>query len=261
MPNAVVSAGQEDHRIRVARARRERMRARLLNAVLSVYPSDNTSGPALIDDVIRAAGISRGTFYKYFPSLEDAVAQLGTKLADEMAEVYTSILDVCPGAIDRVATAVQVGLLRAVAEPRWGMFVAHADLLGRGDHPALTGMEASLRLGVASGEFRFASMDAAVDHAKGVMIEGIRRLIRGEGPPDYIPQTTAMLLCGLGVTRGPAQRKSATVYRRLLDKGPHLSELWLRMPGDLGDEPKRKLSTEQGADGQRGLTDRAAVSS
>jgi AcrR family transcriptional regulator len=74
---------REDHRVRVAGEKRERMRDHLLGAVLAVYPGKPGQGPAVIDDVIRVAKVSRGTFYKYYPSLEEAVAELGAKLAAE----------------------------------------------------------------------------------------------------------------------------------------------------------------------------------
>jgi len=44
-----------DHRIRVGRERRERMRARLLHSVLQVRSNKTTRSPAMIDDVIKGA--------------------------------------------------------------------------------------------------------------------------------------------------------------------------------------------------------------
>jgi len=62
------------------------MRARLLGATMDVCAVANSQGPAVIDDVIRAAKVSRGTFYKHFDSLEQALAELGAQLADETVE-------------------------------------------------------------------------------------------------------------------------------------------------------------------------------
>ena len=75
---------REDHRLRSARRKRERMRAHLLDAVLVTYPGDEPGTPAVIDDVIRHANVSRGTFYKYFRSLGEAVEELAAQLADEL---------------------------------------------------------------------------------------------------------------------------------------------------------------------------------
>src|SRR3546814_6029616 len=61
---ASVVPNPEDFRIRVAADRRERMRARLLDAVLDLYQPGRGGAHLVIDDVIQTAGVSRGTFYK-----------------------------------------------------------------------------------------------------------------------------------------------------------------------------------------------------
>ena len=65
----------QDHRQRVAAERRERMRSRLLASAMKLIAE---KGPAAtsIDDVISAAEVSRGTFYKYFPSPDALVLSL-----------------------------------------------------------------------------------------------------------------------------------------------------------------------------------------
>ena len=98
-------APREDHRVRVAREKRERMRDHLLGAVVAVYPGKPGQGPAVIDDVIRVAKVSRGTFYKYYPSLEEAVAELGAKLAAEMVAAIGALYDSLEDPIERSATA------------------------------------------------------------------------------------------------------------------------------------------------------------
>ena len=230
MPRFVAPEGQEDHRIRVARERRERTRAHLLNAVLSVYPGNGEGAPAVIDDVIREANVSRGTFYKYFPSLEDAVAELGNKLADETAEAYATILAAFPDPLDRLANAIQLILFRAAAEPRWGLFAAHINHLRGGYNPALHGVTTNLSQGLASGAFNFESIDAAVDLTAGAIIEGIRRLISGSGSAKYIEEITAFVLRGLGAAPASAKRASMSARQRLSEKGELLAQGWASVP-------------------------------
>ena len=95
------SPPREDHRVRVAREKRERMKARILQSVLSVCSGVEASGPAVIDDVIRHAEVARGTFYKYYNSLDEAIAELGSVLADEMTvgiyPVYNVLETRCSG--------------------------------------------------------------------------------------------------------------------------------------------------------------------
>jgi len=73
-----------NHRVRVGRERRQKTRAHLLCAVLQVCSNESARSPAVIDDVAGYADVSRGTFYKYFDSLDQAIAELGNQLAEEM---------------------------------------------------------------------------------------------------------------------------------------------------------------------------------
>src|SRR3546814_15965266 len=74
---ASVVPNPEDFRIRVAADRRERMRARLLDAVLDLYQPGRGGAHLVIDDVIQTAGVWCGTFYKYFESADNDVVGVG----------------------------------------------------------------------------------------------------------------------------------------------------------------------------------------
>ena len=68
---------QENFRSRVAAEKRDRMRARLLAATMQVCGGPDV---VVVDDVVRAAKVSRGAFYRYFQSLDEAVAALVAEL-------------------------------------------------------------------------------------------------------------------------------------------------------------------------------------
>ncbi|MES2300806.1 MAG: TetR/AcrR family transcriptional regulator, partial [Pseudomonadota bacterium] len=81
----------EDGRLRLAAERRDRMRARLLDTVLELYQPGRDNAALVIDDVIRAADVSRGTFYKYFTSIEQAVDELGESLTSGMVADFRAL--------------------------------------------------------------------------------------------------------------------------------------------------------------------------
>ena len=65
------------------------MLVRLLSATMRVCADPGRRGNAVIDDVVRAAGVSRGAFYWYFDTLDEAIETLGRRMADEIsAETY-----------------------------------------------------------------------------------------------------------------------------------------------------------------------------
>ena len=58
----------EDHRVRVAALRREEMQNSLMFSAL-VLASDKSIHEIDVDDIIKHAEVSRGSFYKYFQSV------------------------------------------------------------------------------------------------------------------------------------------------------------------------------------------------
>jgi len=178
------------------------MRDHLLGAVLAVYPGKPGQGPAVIDDVIRVAKVSRGTFYKYYPSLEEAVAELGAKLAAEMVAAIGALYDSLEDPIERSATAFQLYLSRAIIEPKWGVFVAHLNHL-KPDHQMISHVATDFTSGSKAGLYDFRSLDVAVrllpvdEETAREMIRSLRGAalldrFRGRAPRDVDALVRAM---------------------------------------------------------------------
>ena len=215
----------EDHRVRVAREKRERMRARILQSVLSVCSGIASSNPAVIDDVIRHANVARGTFYKYYNSLDEAVAELGSTLADEMAIGIYPVYNVLENPLQRTATGFQFFLLRAVIDPAWGAFISHTGRL-TSDSVLLGHVTADLRLGMETGDFKISSIEAAADLVVGAQTEAIRRTLGGKHKGVYVRGMAGMVLRGLGVAPAKADRVVEQAYDRLCAEAPGSISWW-----------------------------------
>jgi len=214
----------EDHRSRVGRQRREKMRAHLLASIIAVC-SDERGGPALIDDVIRHANVSRGTFYKYFPSMDQAIAEIALQLAEEMTEGLLCVYDVLDDPVMRTATGFQTFLLRAMMEPHWGGFLAHIGLLS-GDNLLTEKIRSDIRLGMDTGDYDVPSVELASDLLMGAKIEAIRRLISGGATTDYVRGMATMVLRSFGVSPGKAKKCVHRAYDRLLVEAPGKISWW-----------------------------------
>ena len=201
------------------------MRAQLLDAVLSVYPGQSGRGQAVIDDVIRDANVARGTFYKYFPSLEDAVSELGAKLAHEMVAAIASLYDTLENPVERSATGFQLYLSRAIIEPKWAEFVSHLNHL-KPDNQLILRITADLTSGAKAGLYDLRSVDVGVRLVIGATLEGIKGIIDGHGSRAYVETMAGMVLRGLGVPPKAADKAVEKASRRLHEEGPSKLSWW-----------------------------------
>jgi AcrR family transcriptional regulator len=219
-------SGPENHRVRVGRERRERMRAHLLQAVLVACSGETSRDPAVIDDVTREAKVSRGTFYKYFTSLDQAIAEMGLNLAVEMTAGILSVYDVLEDPVLRTATGFQMFLLRSIVDQRWGAFIAHIGLLS-GNNLLVSKIKADITLGVKTGDYAVQSIDVATDLLMGAKIEAIRRIIAGERSLPYIHSMAGMVLRSFGVSPSKADRSVIDAYKRLAREAPSKVSWWI----------------------------------
>ena len=199
------------------------MRAQLLQSVLAVC-SGRTANVAVIDDVIKHAAVSRGTFYNHFTSFEQAVSELGLQLADEMTQGILSVYDVLDDPVLRTATGFQMFVVRAAIDPEWGDFIARIGLL-RADQLFASKIRADVQLGVETGDYVVPSTDIATDLLMGAKIEAIRRVIEGASL-DYVRQMASMVLRSFGVTPSRADKSVVAAYARLEREAPGKIAWW-----------------------------------
>ncbi|QOL81297.1 TetR/AcrR family transcriptional regulator [Pseudooceanicola spongiae] len=143
-----------DHRIAVAAQRREKMHRRLVEATVFVIAAKGPAG-AVIDDIIAEAGVSRGTFYKYFSTVPDVLLAAKIALRDEMLGLLL------PGGhkTEDPAAAVALDILRFMATfhryPLLGQFVVQVGGIEAGGPGAAIEDIAPMLLdwGVSTGRF------------------------------------------------------------------------------------------------------------
>lgn len=215
----------EDFRARAARHKRHRMRGRLLDAVLAVYEPGDRGRAAVVDDVVRRAGVSRGTFYKYFETLEQAVAELGQQLAEQTLASYTDLFEGEDDAAIRAAGGTVLTLARAAMEPRWGLFTANVDYVAQFARRDSLGaiVSATLLAGRDAGILGFASIDAAADMVVGAAVQAIERLAHGEQRNrDYILEMTCLCMTGLGMPAERARDAATSAWWRIATRATDL---------------------------------------
>jgi AcrR family transcriptional regulator len=66
-------------------AQREVRRGELIEAAVTVFSAKGVAA-ASVDDIVRAAGVAKGTFYLYFATKDDAVNAVASALVEGVAE-------------------------------------------------------------------------------------------------------------------------------------------------------------------------------
>lgn len=217
---------RENHRVRVAREKRKRMKAHLMHSIIAVCSGRKLTGSTVIEDVVRHANVSRGTFYKYFETLDEAVIEIAFELAEEMTAGIAPVYDVLEDPVARTATGFQTFLSRSCMDASWGAFIVHLDLLNGEQNKIASKVKGDIRLGVQTGDYSVSSVDTAADLLMGAKHEAIRRIIAGENRSEYVRGMVKMVLRSFGVPDWRAQEAVEHSFARLCKMAPEHLPWW-----------------------------------
>lgn len=198
----------QDHRQRVAAERRDRMRSRLLASAMRLIAE---KGPAAtsIDDVISVAEVSRGTFYKYFPSPDALVHEVAIEVANELIRMADPVVQGCDDPAERVATGLRVVARLAIAHPLAATFLTR---LGwpdaRSPNQLLDYPKRDLCEGIRQGRFTRMPIALALNIVAGASLGATYRMLEPDCESDFAEQSAAAALRALGLDAQSAQRIS-----------------------------------------------------
>jgi AcrR family transcriptional regulator len=188
-----------DHRPRVAAERRERMRARLLECALSLSA---THGPErlTIDDVIAAADVSRGTFYKYFDSPGSLVQALAVEVTNAVIQTMHPLIEPLDDLAERMAVGVRTTLRLVRAHPIIGAFMVRAGWpVSERTQQFFVVVGADLRKGIHQGRFARMHDEVALNLLAGTMVGAMYSITHERVPRDFAEQTAGAILRALGL--------------------------------------------------------------
>lgn len=191
----------EDHRVRVARQRRDRMQNRILDAVMVTCAARLKEDLPTVDDVIAEAQVSRATFYKYFNSVEEAIGVYGHKLMEEMFTSLGALFTERDDELSRMTTAVQLFLMRSVIDHQWGAFLSRTAHLAR-ETELVERVSQFLAGAREKGLAQFGNSQAAASLVVGAVLEAVRHVARTDlRSREYVEEVTSMILLGVGLSR------------------------------------------------------------
>jgi AcrR family transcriptional regulator len=190
----------QDHRPRVAAERRERMRTRLLGSAMHLVAA---KGPVAtsIDDIIAAAEVSRGTFYKYFPSPDALVRELAMEVAKDLVYLADPVVREREDPAERVACGMRLVARLALHHPAAAGFLVLLDFVRR-----------DIAAGMKLGRFREMPMPLALNMVCGGVIGAIHCMLKPHCAPDFAESTAAAVLRALGV---PGKTADSLAWKRM----------------------------------------------
>ncbi|WP_213955453.1 TetR/AcrR family transcriptional regulator [Variovorax sp. dw_954] len=211
-----LGAGDNDHRVQSALRKRERTRKRILDATVRVFVRRGDDMP-VIEDVVREAGISRGTFYQHFPSLDDALRAASTGMNERMIAEILPLYDCLKEPWQRAAVGFRLFLIRAWQDPDWAAFVTRMNAWPR-DSLVATYMARDLERGSGLGQFHIDDAQTACDFLMGASAGGIQGVRSGVADPHaYMDISVRMALQSLGCSTELRER-GVEFSRRHLDE-------------------------------------------
>ncbi len=195
-----------DHRTRVGQLRRQKMRARLIESALGVFAEKGIDA-SVIDDVISAAGVSRGTFYNYFRTNSELVIAIGEGLSNEIVSLIEEEVGDLEDPVEILATGLRLFLHTAKGFPHFARFVWKAGFnIDAAGHLVYEYLPRHIWRSMERKAFTVADVNTALEVIFGVMLAALYSLSTRSPAEGYPEQMVAHALIALGVPAPEATR-------------------------------------------------------
>jgi len=189
----------QDHRIRVAATRREEMRNSLMFSAL-VLASNKSIHEIDVDDIIQHAEVSRGSFYKYFPSVQALIPALADQLAHELTAEIDAITHQIPSTATRLVISAKLTMRRLVKAKVLGSFLIQ--LPWPSQNPEVNifkNLSSDIELGIKEGLFNKMPSSIGCNLFVGSLIGGIHVMLGKSSSASYENKVLYPALIGLGL--------------------------------------------------------------
>lgn len=190
----------EDHRTRVAAERREKMRSRLQESALQIIAAEGAAALS-IDRLIQHAGVSRGTFYKYYDAPVALVRELALGISNELIQHAEPLVQQVQDPAARIALGLRALMHMCRTYPVLGHFLVH---LGWHDinqqHLMFDYVQRDLQQAQRQGRLPAMPTELALAILGASAIAGIQVMMRAPKKWREVPdETAAVILRALGM--------------------------------------------------------------
>ncbi len=189
----------QDHRVRVAASRREEMQNSLMFSAL-VLASDRSIHEIDVDDIIQHAEVSRGSFYKYFPSVQALIPALADQLAQELTAEIDAITHQMPNTATRLVMSAKLTMRRLVKANVLGNFLIQLPWPSQNpEFNVFKNISSDIELGIKEGLFTKMPASIGCNLFVGSLIGGIHVMLGKSSSASYENKVLYPALIGLGL--------------------------------------------------------------
>ncbi|NWA91484.1 TetR/AcrR family transcriptional regulator [Pseudomonas sp. D8002] len=174
-----------------------------------------------IDETVKVAGVSRGSFYTYFESVEELLHELSHELSDEMVQDILPMYGVLLEPWQRISVGYRLFMVRAFMDPAWATFVTRHEAWGRNTLVS-NYVSRDIQEGVSKGIFNVMSIPAGTDFLMGASARAVDCIRRGVQLPGLYMETQVQMIIGsMGCPREVCELASefSLTYLKLWAKG------------------------------------------
>lgn len=180
------------------------MRTHLIRAALDIYGRQGVDG-SVIEELIKTAGVSRGTFYNYFKTNQELLEAVSTAVSNELMMVVDPRIQQHEDPAARISVGVRLCLEIGKKYRQIALFISRGGPLALSKNRLLAEyLPRDLKMGIDSGRFANLEMQLAFDLVVGPALAGFFSLAVGNVRPDYIEQLSVAVLMSLGIGRSEA---------------------------------------------------------
>jgi AcrR family transcriptional regulator len=190
------------HRTVIGQAQREKTRAWIIQSAIPVFARYGPDAP-VIDDFVKAAGVSRGTFYNYFQTTRELLDAIVEMLSNDVIETIVPAVKGMNDPVMRLATAARLYYRKATHDEMFRAFLGSVSSVGA---LAIERVREDLQEAMDAGLVKTQDIELAQAIAVGVMVFALKTTAAKSGSEEHGAAVVGAILAGLGVAPARIQR-------------------------------------------------------
>jgi AcrR family transcriptional regulator len=194
-----------ERRAEIGQEKRARTRAQLVAAAHALF-STRSLAAVTVDDVVREAGVAKGTFYTHFDDMHALAAAVADDLIASIDELIQPQRTATTDPLLRIALGCNAFIEKALEDRVWASLVAR---MARSDptvgETARSRLREDLQQVLERPSHPRVSVDVALEAAVGIVLQVVAAIGQGRLSADHREPAVGAVLGAIGVAKREAE--------------------------------------------------------